>query len=145
MAWSWVATAAEGNLPRFVSLLADKVNLRAGPGVRYPINWIYLREGLPVEVIAEFELWRKIRDYEGTEGWVHKSLLSGRRTAIITRSTRTLYRRPGGTVPVLRAQAGVRGRLLACDGKWCRMRIAGTEGWLPRKAVWGVYAAENFD
>ncbi len=143
--WTAPVTEAAGKLPRFASLRADKVNVRAGPGVRYPISWIFVRKGLPVEIIAEFELWRKVRDIEGTEGWVHKSLLSGHRSAIVTGKVRTLYRRLNGSVPVLRAEAGVQGGLLACRDKWCRMRISGTDGWLRRGHIWGAYDAENFD
>ena len=77
-------------LPRFVSLRSDEVNLRAGPGVRYPIDWIYARKDLPVEVIAEFEAWRKIRDWQGTEGWVHQSMLTGRRMMVVMGQARSL-------------------------------------------------------
>jgi SH3-like domain-containing protein len=142
----YVSTAvAEGKLPRFASLRADKVNLRAGPGVRYPISWIFVRQELPVEILAEFELWRKIRSQDRTEGWVHKSLLSGRRSAMVTGRVRTLYRRAGGNVPVLRAEPGVQARLLSCKADWCRLRIGGTEGWLKRQHIWGTYNKENFD
>ncbi|MEH6546060.1 MAG: SH3 domain-containing protein, partial [Sneathiella sp.] len=71
-------------LPRFVSLSSNKVNVRTGPGTRYPITWVFVRRGWPVEVIAEYELWRRIRDVDGSTGWVHKGLLSSRRTLIIT-------------------------------------------------------------
>jgi SH3-like domain-containing protein len=70
-------------LPRFVSLRSDEVNLRTGPGTNYPVEWVYVRRGLPVEIIAEFDNWRKVRDIEGTVGWIHKSLLSGKRMAVI--------------------------------------------------------------
>ena len=70
-------------LPRFVSLGAEEVHVRAGPGQKYPIRWTYSRQGLPVEIVLEFENWRKIRDHEGQEGWVYHTLLSGARTAMI--------------------------------------------------------------
>ena len=143
--WTTTKASAEGKLPRFASLRSDKVNLRAGPGVRYPISWIFVRQSLPIEILAEFELWRKIRSQSGTEGWVHKSLLSGRRSAVVTGKVRTLFRRAEGDVPVLRAEPGVQGRLMACKGNWCKMKIGGTTGWLKRQHVWGTYRAENFD
>ena len=81
---AWPALADSGlPVPRFVTLKGDEVNVRAGPGRRYPINWVFLRQEMPVEVVAEFDTWRKIRDFEGTEGWVHQSLLSGRRGALV--------------------------------------------------------------
>lgn len=142
-----VASRAQtaGELPRYVSLRADKVNVRVGPGVRYPISWVYLRKGLPVEIVAEFELWRKIRDRDSVEGWVHKSLLSGNRSAIVRGGVQTLFRQAGGSVPVLRAEAGVQGRLMACNKSHCRLRIAGTDGWIARQKIWGVYPGEVFD
>src|SRR5258708_28049028 len=78
------AAANTGPLPRYLSLRSDEVNLRTGPGVRYPVDWVLQRRNMPVEVLAEFENWRKIRDWQGTEGWVHQSMLSGRRYAIVT-------------------------------------------------------------
>ena len=77
-------------LPRYVSLRAGEVNLRTGPGVQYPVDWVYLRQNLPMEIIAEYGTWRKVRDWQGTQGWVHQSMVSGLRTLIITGNTRTV-------------------------------------------------------
>jgi len=133
-------------LPRFVSLDADKVNARTGPGVRYPIAWVFVRRDMPVEVTAEFELWRKIRDIDGAEGWTHKSLLSGRRWAIVTGEMRTLRRAPDDSAPpALFAEPGVQGRLLACGRERCKLEIQGLSGWLPRDQIWGVHPWEVFE
>src|ERR1700738_2020313 len=70
-------------VPRFVSLHADRVNLRTGPGDRYPIDWVLTRRDMPVEIIAQFEHWRQIRDWEGTKGWVHQRMLAGKRDVIV--------------------------------------------------------------
>src|SRR5262245_11232862 len=85
-------TEAKLPIPRFVSLKSSEVNLRTGPGIRYPVRWIYHKKWLPMEVIDEFEHWRRIRDVSGESGWVHKTLLSGRRTAIVTAEAVTLFR-----------------------------------------------------
>src|SRR5438067_115081 len=80
------SAAAHGSglpVPRFVSLKADETNVRTGPGTRYPISWVYHRQGMPVEVIEEFDVWRKIRDSEGTTGWVHRTMLDGKRSVMI--------------------------------------------------------------
>ncbi len=133
-------------LPRFVALDADEVNLRTGPGTRYPIAWVFVREGLPVEVVGEFGLWRRIRDFDGVEGWAHKSLLTGRRTALVVGEVRTLRREPDeSSPPVLYAEPMVQGRLLACRPAWCRLRIAGLEGWIRRAFIWGVFPDETFE
>jgi len=133
-------------LPRFVSLRADEVNVRTGPGIRYPIDWVYMRPELPVEVIQEFDTWRKIRDWEGTEGWVHQSMLSGTRTIIITGERRTLRRAPSDdAAAVAHADPRVIGILEACEGNWCQVEVAGYEGWLRMGTFWGVYANERIE
>lgn len=133
-------------IPRFVSLGADRVNVRTGPGERYPITWVYVRRALPVEVIAEFELYRKIRDQEGTEGWVHKRLLSGRRSVLISGAIQPLYRTPDRKAPiVLQAEPGVQGRLIRAKGDWCEVEIAGRRGFIERKYLYGVLPNETFE
>lgn len=134
-------------LPRFVSLAAEKVNARTGPGSRYPIAWQYQRRGLPVEVVAEYEYWRRIRDHEGIETWVHKNLTSGKRYAMVEGGVRALYRKPDENADVLlTAEAGVQARLRKCpDAMWCQVEIAGTRGWMPRAWLWGLYPGEIFD
>ena len=133
-------------LPRFVSLSADRANLRTGPGFRYPIAWVFLRRAMPVEVVGEFEQWRRIRDRDGAEGWIHKALLSGRRTVTVIGGERGLRSDPHAASPLrARAEAGVQGRLLACRGDWCELRTGGVRGWMPRGHLWGVYAGERFE
>ena len=124
---------------RFVSLKAERANLRVGPGRRYPIDWVYTRPGLPLLVIAQFDQWRWVLDHEGTKGWMHKSLLSTRRTALISGGVQTIRERPlTGSPAVLRAEAGVVANLLGCEDGWCRIGLAGEEGWVPETALWGV-------
>lgn len=131
-------------IPRFVSLRASEVNLRTGPGVRYPIDWVYHRRDLPVEVIDEFETWRRIRDWEGTVGWVHQSMLQGARRALITGEARTLRQEPEKTSPpVARIEPGVIGRLENCEEIWCEVTVNGLSGWLQRHEFYGVYPREE--
>ena len=133
-------------LPRFVSLRNDEVNMRAGPGVRYPIEWVYRRRGLPVEIIDEFGNWRRIRDWEGDLGWVHSSMLSGRRTFRVTGQPRILRREPGENAPaVAKLMPGVVGQLESCNGSWCRLSADGYEGWLQREEFYGVYPRETVE
>lgn len=130
-------------LPRFVSLSRDKANLRTGPGEQYPIDWVYARKLYPLEIIAEYEQWRQVRDVDGTEGWIHVALLSGRRTALITGGVRPLYRDPAqdsGTIA--RLEAGVIGEIMECEPSWCRLNIDGIKGWLHTQNIWGIYADE---
>src|SRR5258708_20816133 len=81
-------------LPRFASLRADEVNVRAGPGARYPIEWVFKRKGMPVEIVAEYENYRKIKDWQGAGGWAHHSLLPGQRTFIIPAKPPSLHNTP---------------------------------------------------
>src|SRR5215475_11966413 len=110
-----VAGESEGGqkLPRFVSLRSDQINLRVGPGENYPIEWVLTRKEMPVEIVKEFENWRMIRDWQGTEGWVHERMLTGKRAVVIRGGIRTLHRLPDPASPaVARAQPGVVARLL---------------------------------
>jgi SH3-like domain-containing protein len=142
----WVAWA-QGALPipRFVSLRSNEVNVRTGPGMQYPVTWVFVRNGLPVEVTGTFDVWRKVRDIDGVEGWVHQNLLSGERHAIIVGEVRTLTRTPTNLQPVALAEPGVIARVLECEGVYCRLEVDGHKGWLPREQIWGVYPAETLD
>lgn len=133
-------------IPRFVSLSSNKVNMRTGPGVRYPVAWVYRRARLPLMVTGEYQYWRKVRDIDGAEGWIHKSLLSGRRTAIVQDGVRALRASPSDGAPtVALAEPGVIGMLVACDGAWCRLEADEHAGWLPRPAIFGALPNEDFD
>jgi SH3-like domain-containing protein len=135
--------AAEKQLPRFVSLRADEVNLRTGPGERYPIDWVLVRKGLPVEIVEEFDVWRKIRDFQGSEGWVHQRMLTGARNVLVEGAVRVLHVEPDPASPAAaRAEAGVVARLIECRGLWCRVEAQGIKGWLKRDEIWGVYPDE---
>ena len=104
-------------VPRFVSLSSNKINVRAGPGRRYPIKWIFQRKNLPVKIIAESDTWRKIKDHEGIEGWVHQRMLSGRRWAIILGETTLITKRQNkfAAPGVARFEAGVIASLEECS------------------------------
>jgi len=140
-----VAAARTGlPLPRFASLRAGEVHVRTGPGERYPIDWVFVYRNMPVEIVAEFDTWRKIRDWQGTEGWVHQSMLSGRRMVIVQGGLQPMRRAPAGDAPmVARVEPKVLGRLLECAGAWCRVQVAGFTGWMQRRQFWGVYDTEE--
>ncbi|UFN50196.1 hypothetical protein LPC08_06105 [Roseomonas sp. OT10] len=129
-------------LPRFAPLRSDEVNMRAGPGTRFPIEWTYQRRDLPVEIVREFDQWRRIRDFEGTEGWVHQSNLGlGRRTFMIREHERTLRRRgEEGANAVARLSPGVTGRIRSCaaGSAWCEVQVGEHRGWLKRDEIFGV-------
>ncbi|MCY4311893.1 MAG: SH3 domain-containing protein, partial [Rhodospirillaceae bacterium] len=114
-------------------------------GTQYPINWIYKRRGMPMEVIRDLDNWRRVRDRWGTVGWIHVSNLSGKRTALIDRQTRTLRRKPADATPVARAQAGVIAKIRKCVKAWCRVSAAGKTAWVRRTSIWGVYKTEEID
>jgi SH3-like domain-containing protein len=131
-------------VPRMVSIKASEANVRTGPGVDYPIRWVYQRMDMPVQVIAEFEKWRKIRDWEGDEGWVHHALLSSRRTVIVTAVETTLRRVAAQGAPaVARLAQGMVARAELCEADWCLVTVQGYDGWLRREDVWGLEAGET--
>jgi SH3-like domain-containing protein len=131
-------------LPRFAALDSGKVYVRAGPGVKYPILWVYEKEDYPVEIVLEFDTWRKIRGHDGGEGWVHSSLLSGKRTAYVPGdSDIPLYQNPeAGAQVVALLKPGVIAGVRKCEGEYCDLAVSGYRGWAERKLIWGVYASE---
>ena len=139
--------AADREIPRFVSIKAERASLRTGPGTRYPVEWVYTRQNMPVEVVAEFDSWRQIRDWKGTIGWMHSQLLSSKRSVIVTSdATLPLRRDPRADADAIaKLEPGVIARLLSCEPGWCRVEVAKYRGWLPRNAFWGVRAGEKID
>lgn len=140
-------------LPRFVSLKAKRVNLRIGPGRDYAVAWLYTRSGVPMEVIQEYDNWRRVRDAEGTEGWVYQSLLSGERTAMTapwkkgetTDDFINMHREARTNANVIaRLEPGVVVSVKTCNGDWCEAEADGTSGWVQQSEIWGAYPGEAF-
>ncbi|MCC0806249.1 hypothetical protein FPV16_08485 [Methylobacterium sp. W2] len=144
-------------LPRYASLKTDRVNLREGPSKDHRTLWVFQRAGLPIEIVAEFETWRRIRDSEGTEGWVLHSLLSGRRTSIVMAARGAdaaipLHARAEeGSGVEAKLQPGVIGSVKSCTGSWCRVIVAlpqksgDVDGYIRQDRLWGVYPNEKID
>ena len=138
-------------VPRFVSLKSDKVNVRAGPTKDHDVAWVYNRAALPVEVTAEFENWRRIRDWEGAEGWVYHSLLSGKRTALVSPQLKgkellELRDKPNATSGInAKLQQGVLATVKRCKDGWCRLAGEGFDGWIEQPRLWGVYPGEKVE
>jgi SH3-like domain-containing protein len=135
-------------LPRFASLKTDRVNLREGPSKDHATKWVYERAGLPVEITAEFEIWRRVRDSEGIDGWVLHSLLSGRRTGLVTPNKKgensKLYARASTSADLAATlQSGVIVNLRNCDGAWCLVEGDGFKGYIEQEKLWGVYPDEK--
>jgi SH3-like domain-containing protein len=137
-------------LPRFVSLKSSRVNSRIGPGLNYSVDWMYLKAGLPMEIVQEYDTWRKVRDADGSEGWINQSLLSGKRTAIVAPWQRgkgaqiKLLGDPNNDARVVAlVEPGVIGTIKSCDGQWCRMTFGGHTGWISQSLVWGAYPGEK--
>lgn len=140
-------------LPRFVSIKAERVNLRVGPGRDYAVTWMYTRSGVPMEIIQEYDNWRRVRDADGTEGWIYQSLLSGRRTGIAAPWKRASESqnfikmhseaRSSSNV-VAELEPGVIVTMLECNGDWCEAEAGGVTGWVPQTEIWGAYPGEAF-
>ena len=151
------ATKAGGDgmkVPRYVSLKANHVLLRQGPGAEFPAAWVFKRTGLPVEIVEEIEVWRKVRDAVGTEGWVHMSLLSGRRTALILpwEIKEGQAQAPSATLrdddresarAIAQVEAGVLAGILGCENGWCRVSVGSYRGYIEQRKLWGTYPNEH--
>jgi SH3-like domain-containing protein len=148
-----VATGSKTGLrvPRFVSLKSDKVNVRRGPSTDQAIVWVFARAGLPVEIIAESDNWRRVRDSEGADGWVFHSLLSGRRTVLISpwskgKASITMHdSRSASSSAVAQLQSGVIGNVVSCDGQWCELTVDDYDGYVEQDKLWGVYRGEKIE
>jgi len=145
-----VGSASGLPVPRYVSLKSDRVNLREGPSKDHRTSWVFQRAGLPVEITAESETWRRIRDSDGAEGWVLHSLVSGRRTALVApwwkQGPLPLRAKPEAKAEVVaELQAGVLGNVKSCTGTWCRLTGSRFDGWIQQDKLWGVYPNEKVD
>lgn len=137
-------------LPRFVSLKAGRVNVRVGPGEDYKVAWVFTKSALPVEIIQEFDTWRRIRDSDGQTGWVFHSLLSGKRTAVVTPWTKgdplpLRSRATADAAVTAYLQPGVEAGVDRCASGWCDLSGEGFSGWIEQSQLWGVYPDEKVD
>lgn len=135
-------------IPRFVSLKASRARMRVGPSTDYVTSWVYRHKGLPLEITAEYDNWRRVRDCQGTTGWMHASLLSGKRTAMTGPWLDQLT--------AMRARSSPQGFVLAklapkvivqvafCDGHWCGVTLpdSGLSGHVRQSTLCGVYPGE---
>lgn len=130
--------------PSPVTLKAREANVRVGPGSRYPLAWKFVRLGIPLMVLAEVGTWRKIRDAEGAEGWIHQNMITGRRTVLVMRRTCSLRKKPTADAAIIaHIEPDVCARLLEIRGDWIRIKVEGFTGWLLRTSIWGVSEHEK--
>jgi SH3-like domain-containing protein len=146
-----VANAADAGpvtglpMPRFAVLTRDEVNVRTGPGERYPIDWVFTRKYMPVQIVGEYEHWRKVRDFEGTEGWVHKAMLSGQKAVMFIKGGFMLRRDASyNAPPVAKVEPTVTGAVEKCADGWCLVEVGGFKGWAQHDYLWGIEIDEAF-
>ncbi len=133
-------------VPRFASIKSTEVNARTGPSHRYPIEWVFIKKGEPVEIFAEFEQWRRIRDKYGDGGWVHSSMLSGKRFVVVKGDEpQVLFNKPNITSNIIaRVAPEVRCELYKCQDKLCQVKCGQYKGWIDIIMLWGVYPEEKW-
>jgi SH3-like domain-containing protein len=134
-------------IPRFVSLKAEKVNVRKGPSSDHPVAWVFQSKGLPVEIIAEFETWRRVRDSEGAEGWILQNMLAGKRTVSVApwrkdQVTALHSSAEASSSLVANLASGAMGEIKSCDGNWCEVSVGGYQGYVEQSMLWGAYPGE---
>lgn len=144
-------TFKENFISYFASIKSSEVNVRKGPNSRYPIQWIFKKKGEPVEVIAQFEHWYKIKDYSGEEGWVKSAMINKKRTAIVSNNNKTsenyvnLFIKPSDNSQIIaKIEFSKRIDLVECTKEWCRTKIGNLDGWIEKTYLWGVYNQEEF-
>ena len=133
-------------IPRYVSLKVKEANARRGPSLSHKIDWIYKRQNMPLEIYAEYENWRRVRDFEGLGGWVHYTLLSGIRYVLIKNELLEMRLLPSIDAQVIAKvpQHNI-ATLDKCNKDWCRIIDDGYKGWVPKNGIWGVYENEVKD
>lgn len=132
-------------VPRFVSIKSNETNVRTGPSTRYPIAWVYKKSGMPVEIIEEFDMWRKIRDVEGTTGWIKKNMLEGKRNAIVKSKDHVIVRidHEKDAKPLFKVAPSVIVKIVECEKNWCQIKANDDhKGWIEKSSLWGIYADE---
>ncbi len=132
-------------IPRFVSLRSNEANIRTGPGVRYPIKWVIVKEDMPVEIIAEYEDWRKIRDVTQDEGWIHKAMVKGTRTGLVKADRKKIFEENNDKSKVV--AIANKGTLLTvdnCDGFFCEVKTEKVDGFIHQENLYGVKEGEKF-
>ncbi len=137
--------ATQFPVPRFVTLRSDNIVMRAGPGREYPITWRLQKKGLPVKIIAEYDMWRHVECHDGTKGWIHKSLLSGRRNLFVVDGPKTLFKKDVQDArPVAKLDSGllIATKIKKCTHNRCPVKVADFEGWINKSDVWGLLATE---
>ena len=134
-------------LPRFVSLKSNDVNLRVGPSINYPIKLKYIQNNLPIEIIDEFDVWRKIKDHQNNEGWIHKSLIKGDRFILAInneKKVKNFYDRPNGKIIGIINNNNIL-KLERCLINWCLVSDHKFKGWLSKDFIWGAYKKEVYN
>ena len=140
------ASAQKRQPPYYESIKPSRARMRTGPGRAYPATWLYIRAGLPVKVIAVYQDWKKIEDPDGTQGWFLDTLLSTRRTAMVSGTTTDMREKRDYDSRLLwRAAPGVIGRISDCSGGWCWFDVGGKAGYVEETHLWGVDPGEQLN
>ncbi len=138
--------AQERKLPYWAAITANDALMRTGPGRNYPATWRYRRAQLPVQVVQIHESWRKVRDRDGTEGWMAAVLLSAKRSALVVGNVLPMYAAPDTRSRLRwRAEPGVVGKIRHCADGWCEFDVKGKTGYVETRGLWGVSADETVD
>lgn len=133
-------------MPRYVSLKTAEANVRRGPSLTHRIDWVFKRRGMPLRVTAEYGHWRRVQDRDGAGGWVHYSLLSGTRTALVQEKLLDMHTRPDpDAMIVARLEQGVIARVDKCGKTWCALSAEGYGGWTLKSALWGIESDETLE
>jgi SH3-like domain-containing protein len=135
-------------VPQFASLASGKVYLREGPSYQHKVLWIYRRKGLPVQILHKYDIWYRVKDSDGTVGWISNVMISTRRRTVVVTSNRAAPIRDGAGVnahAIAYAQHGVVAKLEACKADACKVSVDGTEGWIKKQNIWGVGVGEVFE
>lgn len=128
-------------VPRYVVLKSKDINVRVAPGITEQLKFNYKCMLNPVEVTAEFDSWRKIRDSDGNDGWVHEAMLDGRKFVKVNgKNGAKILRLPSTRAKVIAiAEQGVIAKIVDCKDDWCKISLSNSyKGWVQKREIWGV-------
>ena len=122
----------------FVSLKSPEINMRVGPGKEYPISWVFMKANLPMILVAEFDQWRKVRFYDGTEGWVHKNMISRKNTAVVIKDCAIMYKYSSRSQPIAKIEKNVIVKVIKREDDYVKIDINNMRGWTSKEDIWGA-------
>ena len=124
--------------PKYASIKKERAYSRHNASFDAPLEWIYQKKNLPILIIDKYDVWKKVRDIEGTEGWIHTSMISNKKTFINNKEQNLLKYKDNSKIVNAIVKKGVVGKIINCNEIFCKVKIKPYRGWIEKKYLWGI-------